>query len=817
MVLLVPPEELGLLATLWAQGNTNTGAAAEAPLQLLNASVAEALASFAAASSLASYRLVGGQQVGLQPGGDAASAAAALLAALRPYWASASQGAAADPWDGVAGVAALSFHTLSWCRLAGRNVTVATQPPPGTSAEAAAAAMQHQHRIAGLALPYELRLVKPQGDGSDSEPELMAKPNLVTPSSPGPPVAPPAPSSREPAPAAQPSPQQLPESVPSPFSGQQPPQRPTVLAGDDAAPASRSASLAVVLGAGLGVGAVCVAGACAGVLLLLQRRRRRRSGACDGADASPAEEKVDSVQGGCISTAAADKCCHSDGQDAADSPSSGIQSATPGHADSAASTRSDTAPSGRATHAFLPKLLKSSLAQLHQEVDSVASSVATVGPWAYGSADGVATPKVRGAAMIMLPTATEAEHGATTSSENSAGKHGNSNTSSSYSLLLQTPACAPSDSAGGTGTMPGSPGVGQLATGPANALKGSALVLLRELGRGAQGVVYAGRWRGLDVAAKHVLFSVHSEAAQPPGAAPAAAQLAVREAAISASVSHPHVVATYAHSLERLDEAGQQRQAKGGGGGEAEAWKLTLVQELCDGGSLRECLASRRLAGCRVREVVAGGCLQGAGRSGAGSAGADLAGSGGSELLGASVPLPTAEQLDAFPQTADTSQGCHWAGSPGPAPVAGRLGSLDAGGRGAVSNDSRATEADQPPTSEAGRVGDGLDGGEEAAVQAREAAAQEAPGGVAPAAGPCAGGAPSSPPPALHPLLAALMALQAARGVAHLHARGIVHCDISSANVVLKSEEPLPTAAHGSVRVGGVRLSYGYVAKVRHT
>ncbi len=34
---------------------------------------------------------------------------------------------------------------------------------------------------------------------------------------------------------------------------------------------------------------------------------------------------------------------------------------------------------------------------------------------------------------------------------------------------------------------------------------GPPLVLLRELGRGAQGVVYAGRWRGLDVAVKNVL------------------------------------------------------------------------------------------------------------------------------------------------------------------------------------------------------------------------------------------------------------------------------------------------------------------------
>ncbi|KAG2439101.1 hypothetical protein HYH02_006623 [Chlamydomonas schloesseri] len=142
------------------------------------------------------------------------------------------------------------------------------------------------------------------------------------------------------------------------------------------------------------------------------------------------------------------------------------------------------------------------------------------------------------------------------------------------------------------------------------------LSITGELGRGAQGVVYRGVWRGLDVAVKSVLF--HREPGPGDRAARAIAmQRAVQEAAIAVSMAHPNIVATYTYQLQPLHTpresgrwvhaAGETFQTPPEGpcpvsaplertAAEAEVWKLTLVQELCDANSLRHCLQSGRLA-----------------------------------------------------------------------------------------------------------------------------------------------------------------------------------------------------------------------------
>ncbi|KAG2492820.1 hypothetical protein HYH03_008978 [Edaphochlamys debaryana] len=176
------------------------------------------------------------------------------------------------------------------------------------------------------------------------------------------------------------------------------------------------------------------------------------------------------------------------------------------------------------------------------------------------------------------------------------------------------------------------------ASGPGGRGGGGALVILGELGRGAQGVVYRGTWRGIDVAVKSILLQ-DSSPQQRSGPGSSRASQAVREAAISASISHPNIVATYTHMLTRLSAsaspAGDKASLSSSSttalatssassqiasdaasgrlvdtlpiaiGPELDVWKLTLVQELCAANSLRHCLQTGRLAACKPQPIFA--------------------------------------------------------------------------------------------------------------------------------------------------------------------------------------------------------------------
>ncbi|KXZ42763.1 hypothetical protein GPECTOR_119g394 [Gonium pectorale] len=139
------------------------------------------------------------------------------------------------------------------------------------------------------------------------------------------------------------------------------------------------------------------------------------------------------------------------------------------------------------------------------------------------------------------------------------------------------------------------------------------------LGRGAFGVVYAGRWRSLPVAVK-VLVVTDVDA----GSEGRKRQQAMLETAISLSMAHENVVGTYTYMLKPLVQ--QPVSAQQGVGGEScstpgthddlcdgggsgleqgpagatpDAYKLYIVQELCNGGSLRQALSKGMVGGVR--------------------------------------------------------------------------------------------------------------------------------------------------------------------------------------------------------------------------
>ncbi|KXZ56823.1 hypothetical protein GPECTOR_1g741 [Gonium pectorale] len=294
---------------------------------------------------------------------------------------------------------------------------------------------------------------------------------------------------------------------------------------------------------------------------------------------------------------------------------------------------------------------------------------------------------------------------------------------------------------------------------------GGALLIRGELGRGAQGVVYRGTWRGLQVAVKSVLVQVTGGTG--PASTPANPQLrqAVAEAAISASVSHPNVVATYTYMLQRLDGlcGGGARcgvtatvgadprvgcsAAAAAAAREPEDWKLTLVQELCEGGSLRDCLARGVLAGCRA--VVEAARATAVSRPASSS----------SPLWSTAAFLIPVSPLLPAPQT------------PLPLPSPPALATVKSAGEGPEG-----------------------DGGASRGGSGNSASRSDV--------GSAAGSNPYTP-------VMLLAALQVARGLAHLHGRSIVHADISSANVLLQKDRDM---GGGTEAKHGTQLEWGCVS-----
>eukprot|EP00892_Ulva_mutabilis_P008546 jgi/Ulvmu1/6063/UM027_0041.1 len=104
-------------------------------------------------------------------------------------------------------------------------------------------------------------------------------------------------------------------------------------------------------------------------------------------------------------------------------------------------------------------------------------------------------------------------------------------------------------------------------------LQEDRLKLFGVVGRGGYGTVYHGEWRGLDVAIKTVIFQ--------SGGGDQQTAVVATEAAIATNLVHRNIVATYSHDV--LDVAQ-------GVGPELGVYKFYLIQEFCNGGSLRSAL-----------------------------------------------------------------------------------------------------------------------------------------------------------------------------------------------------------------------------------
>ena len=119
---------------------------------------------------------------------------------------------------------------------------------------------------------------------------------------------------------------------------------------------------------------------------------------------------------------------------------------------------------------------------------------------------------------------------------------------------------------------------------------------VRRAAGASTGAVGAGEWRGREVAIKTVLFQ--------SGAGDNQTALVASEAAIASNLIHRNIVSTFSYDIRNVAE---------NSGNELAVFKFYLVQEYCNGGTLRQALHSRYFTAQKTpqRWEAAAGILRG--------------------------------------------------------------------------------------------------------------------------------------------------------------------------------------------------------------